>query len=258
MIAHRFVCFLMLNIFAGLGHAEEVKVAVASNFAVPMKAIVTAFERESGHRVTLSFGSSGKFYAQISNGAPFSVFFSADQSKPTALEARGLTIAGSRFTYAVGQLALWSTTLSYMKEGVGVLERAAFRKIALANPKLAPYGTAAEEVLINLGLKEKTQSKWVRGENIAQTYQFVSTGNADLGFVALSQMIERAPKDESSYWPVPNELHSPILQDVVLLQKGKNNKAALALLNFVRSETAINIIKSYGYKIPSYENRVNK
>ncbi len=249
MTALRLGCFVILNIAVSLAHAEHVNVAVASNFASPIKAIVDAFELSSEHKVSLSFGSSGKFYAQIRNGAPFSVFFSADQAKPIALEKRGLTVDESRFTYAVGQLVLWSPTPGYIEEGGSVLKRGRFRRLALANPKVAPYGVAASETLESLGLKEKTQPKWVRGENIAQTYQFTSTGNADLGFVALSQIIEREHQSRGEYWLVPSELHSPILQDVVLLQNGKNNKAAASLMHFVRSEVASEIIKSYGYTL---------
>ncbi len=250
MTARLFGCFVALSIMVRLVNADEVNVAVASNFAAPMKAIVAAFEQTTDHRVKLSFGSSGKFYAQIKNGAPFSVFFSADQAKPVALEAQGMTVAGSRFTYATGQLALWSAKTGYIEEGRDILAGGEYTRIALANSRLAPYGAAAVEVLDHLELKDNTQAKWVRGENIAQTYQFVRTGNADLGFVAFSQIVESGQKDKGGYWLIPSELHSPILQDVVLIKSGSNNRAAHALMNFVRDQTARGIIESYGYKIP--------
>ncbi len=257
MLPLKYLSLLLLATMASFAQSEAVNVAVASNFALPMKALVAEFERSSDHQVKLSFASSGKFYAQIVNGAPFSVFFSADQAKPAELEQYGFSVVGSRFTYAVGQLVLWSAKPSYMEEGKSVLVNGEYRRIALANPKLAPYGAAAAEVLENLGLTVKTQSKWVRGENIAQTYQLVSTGNADLGFVALSQISGSKFKNKGEYWLVPSELHSPIMQDAVLLKRGVHNKAALALIAFVRSKAGSKIIESYGYTIPPIKQKVD-
>ncbi|MGL6161847.1 molybdate ABC transporter substrate-binding protein [Microbulbifer sp.] len=230
--------------------AEELMVAVASNFTAAMKEIAAEFEKTSGHRVKLASGSSGKFYAQIKNGAPFQAFFSADTAKPAALETAGLAVPGSRFTYAVGSLALWSADPSLVDDRASVLREGHFRKLALANPKLAPYGKAAVEVLRNLDLEEATRSRWVQGENIAQTYQFVATGNADLGFVALSQIVRGGQLKEGSAWTVPGDLYSPIRQDAVLLQRGADSKGAVEFLHFLRGDKARAIIESYGYRFP--------
>lgn len=228
-------------------HAEQVTVAVASNFTGAMKEIAAAFERESGHEVRLAFGSSGKFYAQIQHGAPFQVFFSADAAKPEALEKAGQAVPGSRFTYAVGGLVLWSAD-SGRVQGPGTLKAGNFNKLALANPKLAPYGAAAVQVLDRLGLAQATRPHWVQGENIAQTYHFVASGNAQLGFVALSQVTRDGEIREGSGWIVPAKLHRPIRQDAVLLQRGANNEAAQSLLRFVRGDKAAQIIRSFGYR----------
>lgn len=238
---------LLIWCFSQSALAEEIKVAVASNFTAAMNDIVAEFEQHSGHKVLLSFGSSGKFYAQIKNGAPFQAFFSADQAKPAALEEDGLVVAHSRFTYAVGALALWSSKPGLVDDKAGILKRGNFNKLALANPRLAPYGLAAVEVLESLQLKNAIEPKWVQGENIAQTWQFVSTGNADIGFVALSQIMSEGKIVEGSAWVVPADLHSSIKQDAVLLRKGANSEAAVALLNFVRGEQARKIIEAYGY-----------
>lgn len=236
--------------FTGLSSAaEEVRVAVAANFTPAMKEIAAEFEKSTGNRVILSFGSSGKFYAQIKNGAPFQLFFSADTAKPEALEREGLTVPGSRFTYAIGSLVLWSANPDLLSDGISVLREGTYNRLALANSKLAPYGVAAEEVLQNLGLKKSTRAKWVRGENIAQTYQFVASGNAELGFVALSQIMHSGRIDTGSAWIVPSHLYSPIQQDAVLLS-GSNNAAAAEFLRFVRGDKASVIIRSYGYRIP--------
>ncbi|MCX2779721.1 molybdate ABC transporter substrate-binding protein [Microbulbifer thermotolerans] len=225
------------------------RVAVASNFTPAMKEIAAEFEKSTGHRVILSFGSSGKFYAQIKNGAPFQLFFSADTAKPEALEREGFTVPGSRFTYAIGGLVLWSASSDLLSDGISVLREGTYNRLALANSKLAPYGVAAEEVLHNLGLQKSTQAKWVRGENIAQTYQFVASGNAELGFVALSQVMHNGRIDTGATWIVPSHLYHPIRQDAVLLS-GSNSAAAAAFLRFVRGDKARAIIRSYGYRLP--------
>jgi molybdate transport system substrate-binding protein len=227
--------------------ADETLVAVASNFTAPMKEITTAFNQSSGHRVQLAFGSSGKFYAQIRNGAPFQAFFSADQAKPAGLEEAGFVVAGSRFTYAVGALALWSAKPDFVDGEALVLKHGGFNKLAMANPKLAPYGVAAVEVLQHLGLQPETRRKWVQGENIAQTYQFVASGNADLGFVSLSQVMRAGSIERGSAWIVPDALFSAIRQDAVLLPAGEHNQAARELLQFVRGDVAGAIMRSYGY-----------
>lgn len=236
--------FILLCALSTISSAGEVTVATASNFTAPMKALAAEFERTSGHKVKLAFGSSGKLYAQIINGAPFEVLFSADQAKPITLEEAGLTVPGSRFTYAIGTLALWSPKVGLSDEA---LKQLMSGKLALANPRLAPYGIAAIEVLANLELEEKTRANWVRGENIAQTFQFVDSGNADAGFVSLSQLMENGKITKGSAWIIPPELYRPIRQDAVLLSPAEDNPAARELLNFMRGATARKIIHSFGY-----------
>lgn len=246
---------LIRILFLSEAQAQTINVAVASNFTHPMKALVKAFEKQSGHKVRVSFGSSGKFYAQVKHGAPFQVFLSADQAKPIALEKEGWALAESRFTYATGRLALWSSQNNFIDETLTPLKNGSFNKLALANPKLAPYGTAAVQVLQNLNLASKTQAKWIKGENIAQTYQFVSTGNSDLGFVALSQVVSQKSSlnkpsiKQGSAWIIPSHLHQPISQDAILLKKGQHSLAAQELLAFIKSPQAKKIIHHYGYEI---------
>lgn len=229
--------------------AASTIVAVAANFTEPMNEIAGAFEKASGHSAKLSFGSSGKFVAQIENGAPFEVFLSADAEKPEKLEKSKQTVEGSRFTYAVGKLVLWSAKPGYVDEQGRILESGDFKHLALADPKLAPYGEAAVEVLKNKGLFEKLKPSLVFGENISQTHQFVSTGNAELGFLALSQVIRDGKIGEGSGWVVPETLHAPIRQDAVLLNKGAENPAAGALMQFLKSAEARTIIQKYGYSL---------
>ena len=232
--------------------AEETTVAVASNFTGAMRALVEVFERETGHEVVPVFGASGRFTAQVSNGAPFDVFFSADRDKPIALERNGLAVAGTRFTYALGGLVLWSLDGGLVDAGGQVLRDRGFSRLALANPRLAPYGLAATEALGNLGLLESLRSTFVQGENIAQTYQFVSSGNAELGFLALSQVTRDGEIVEGSGWIVPRSLYRPIRQDAVLLGHGAENQAARQLLDFVRSDRGRVIIESFGYGVGGY------
>lgn len=239
--------FLMLTI--NCSRAETVNVAVAANFTAPMQAIAAEFEKDSGHKIQLAFASSGKFFAQIKNGAPFQVFLSADAQKPERLEQDGLAVAGSRFTYALGALALWSPQPGLVDAEGKVLQQADFKHLALANPKLAPYGAAALQTLEKLQLLSALKPKFVLGENIAQTYQFVATGNAELGFVALSQIFKDGKLTEGSAWIVPDDFYRPIRQDAVLLASGAGNPAATALLDYLKSAKAVTIIKSYGYKL---------
>lgn len=234
---------------ATLARAEQVNVAVAANFTAPMNAIAAEFAKDTGHEARLAFGSSGKFYAQIRNGAPFQVFLSADDAKPAKLEEEGMTVAGSRFTYAVGTLVLWSAKPGFVDDQAEVLKRGAYNKLALANPKLAPYGAAAMEVLDGMGLKAAAEPKLVQGENIAQTYQFVLSGNAELGFIALSQVMKDGRITGGSAWVVPSNLHQPIRQDAVILSSGKGNAAAAALMKYLQGDKAKAIIRSYGYDI---------
>jgi len=242
------VCCLLL-IISSIAAAEEVSVAVAANFTAPMKRIAADFEKDTGHKAVLSFGASGKFYAQIKNGAPYQVFLSADDGKPARLAKDGLAVASSRFTYAVGTLVLWSAKPGFVDAKGDVLVKGRFNKLSIANPKLAPYGLAAIETMKKLGLLAALQPKFVQGENISQTYQFISTGNAELGFVALSQVMKNGKVTSGSSWIVPAKLHSPIRQDAVLLSTGKDNAAARALMAYLKTEKVRKLIRTYGYEI---------
>lgn len=229
--------------------AAEVAVAVAANFTAPAQQIAAEFARDTGHSAQLSFGATGKFYAQIRNGAPFEVLLAADDTTPAKLEGEGATVAGSRFTYAVGQLVLWSAKAGLVDERGEVLRGGSFQHLALANPRLAPYGAAALEVLGGLKLTEALQPRFVQAENIAQAYQYIASGNAELGFVALSQVMREGRITSGSAWIVPASLHEPIRQDAVLLLKGKGQPAAEAWLRYLKGDKARAIIKSYGYQL---------
>ena len=228
-------------------YAAEVSVAVAANFAAPMQKIAQAFEQETGHKAVLSFGSTGMLYAQIRNGAPYQILLSADAEAPNKLEKEGLGVPGSRFTYATGSLVLWSKQPGFVDDKGDVLRTAKFQRIAMANPKLAPYGAAAMETINKLGLQQHLQARIVQGDNIAQTYQFVATENAQLGFVALSQVLVDGKMKQGSAWMVPAELHAPIQQDAILLTKGSDSPAAAALMQFLRGERAKALIRAHGY-----------
>ena len=228
-------------------HAGEVSVAVAANFTAPMQKIAAQFEQDTGHKAQLSFGATGKFYAQIANGAPFGVLLAADDTTPAKLEKDGKAVAQTRFTYAIGTLVLWSAQPGYVDAQGQILQTGDFKHLALANPKLAPYGLAATQTMDKLGLTAKLQPRWVQGENIAQTYQFVATGNAQLGFVALSQVMVDGKIAQGSAWQVPAQLHDPIRQDAALLLPGKDSAAAAALLKYLRGDKARTIIQAYGY-----------
>ena len=228
--------------------ADEVSAAVAANFAAPMQKIVTEFEKDTGHKITAAFGATGKFYAQIKNGAPFEVLLAADGETPTRLIKENAAIAGSEFTYAIGKLVLWSAKPAVVDPAGVVLKNGSFDHLAIANPKLAPYGAAAVEVMKSLAVHDALQAKIVTGESIAQAYQFISSGNALLGFVALSQVLKDG-KTEGSAWVVPAKLYAPIRQDAVLLEKGKGKPAAEALLKYLKTDKARTIIKSFGYEL---------
>ncbi|PLC50764.1 molybdate ABC transporter substrate-binding protein [Pollutimonas subterranea] len=247
-MATRFLIVAVTLAFSASIQAAEVSVAVAANFTAPMKEISAQFEKDTGHKAALSFGATGKFYAQIKNGAPFQVLLAADAATPAKLENEGLGVAGTRFTYAIGKLALWSKQPGVVDAKGQVLHTEKFDRLALADPKLAPYGAAAIETLNKLGLIEALTPKIVTGENIAQTYQFVATENAQLGFVALSQVFADGKVTEGSAWIVPAEMHAPIRQDAVLLTGGNGNPAAKALMDFLRGEKAAGIIRSFGYE----------
>lgn len=240
---------LLVAAFAATAaHADDVSVAVAANLAAPMQAIAAGFERDTGHKARLSFGATGKFYAQIRNGAPFEVLLAADDETPARLEKEGFGVAGSRFTYAVGRLALWSAQPGLVDGRGEVLGKGEFRHLALANPKLAPYGAAAVEALTALGVLEAVRPKFVQAENIAQAHQFVATGNAELGFVALSQVFKDG-KPAAGAWVVPAGLHQPIRQDAIMLDKGRGKPAAAALLKYLGGEKARAAIRAYGYDL---------
>ena len=228
--------------------AAEVPVAVAANFSAPMKIIARDFERETGHKATLAFGATGQFYAQIRNGAPFAILLAADDATPIKLEKEGLGVIGSRFTYATGKLVLWSKKPSLVDAQADVLRNSPFDKIAIANPKLSPYGAAAMETLDAMGLRERIAPKTVEGSNIAQTFQFVASENAALGFVALSQVVENGTIKEGSAWIVPASMHAPIKQDAVLLSPGKDSPAAASLLKYLQGDKAKAVIRSFGYE----------
>jgi molybdate transport system substrate-binding protein len=241
---------LALLLFGQTSGAATVLVAVAANFSKPMTEIAEEFEKATGHSAKLSFGSSGKFVSQIENGGPFEVLLSADEKGPQKLAEDGLAVPDSQFTYALGKLVLWSATPGYVDDQGKILTTGGFKHLALADPKLAPYGAAAVEVLKKLGVFEKLQPLFVQGENIAQTYQFISTSNAELGFVALSQVIENGKIATGSGWIIPGSYYAPIRQGAVLLKKGVENPAALALLHYLKSAPALAIIEKYGYDLP--------
>jgi len=232
---------------SGAALAASTNVAVAANFTEAAKEIAAAFKTKTGDEAVLSFGASGQFYTQIKQDAPFEILLSADDARPKKLVEEGLGVADSRFTYAVGKLVLWSKSADLVK-GEETLAGASFAKLSIANPTAAPYGAAAIETLKALKLYDALQSKIVQGESISQAFQFVDTGNAELGFVALSQL---AKVTSGSRWLVPQSLYSPILQDAVLLKKGASNEAATAFLAFLKGPEARAIIEKYGYSVDS-------
>ncbi len=244
------VCLMSLLLMTPAANAGEVSVAVAANFAGPMQKIAAEFHKHTGHTVKLAFGSSGKFYAQIKEGAPFDVFLAADVKNPKTLEDEGLAVSGTRFVYALGKLVLWSAQPGYVDAKGAVLRKGGYNKLAYADPKLAPYGLAAKEVLEALGLWNTVQPRLVTGENIAQTFQFAATGNAELAFVALSQVMKDGSVTEGSYWLVPSHMYNPIEQSAVLLSGAKDKAAAQALLDYLKGDKAKAVIRSYGYGLP--------
>ncbi len=242
--------FFAVSVLANQALADELKIAVAANFLKTIETLGQNFEKQTGHSIKVSGGPTGKLYAQIENGAPFDIFFSADQKSTKKLEDDGKIKAGSRFIYAQGRLSLWMPNVSAGVEAVDVLKQADFKHLALANPKAAPYGTAAEQTLDKLGLLETLRPKFVMGENIGQTYQFVATGNAQLGFVAHSYTVDPKHVNKGSYWLVPQSYHSPLDQDVVILKKAENSQTAQAFVDYVRSAEGRSIIEASGYTVP--------
>jgi len=237
------------GLVCALAQAGTVQVAVAANFSAPMQKIAAAFEQDTGHKAVLSLGATGKFYAQIRHGAPFAVLLAADDETPARLIAEGLAVPGSAFTYAVGRLALWSSRPDLVDSRGEVLRTPPPGKLAVADPKLAPYGAAAMQAMARLEVLDKLRPQLVMGENIGQAFQFVKTGNAALGFVALSQIMENGRIASGSAWVVPVQLHEQIRQDAVLLKAGENNGAALALLQYLRGDTARQVIRAWGYQL---------
>lgn len=228
--------------------AGDATVAVAANFTAPAKEIAALYKANTGYTIDLSFGASGQFYAQISHGAPFDIFLSADDERTKQAVKEGFAVSGSEFTYAIGKLVLWSAIPGFIDKEGDVLKKGSFAHLALANPKAAPYGTAGMETMKAMGVYQNLQSKIVTGENISQTYQFVLTKNAELGFVALSQVIER---QSGSQWLVPEKYYTPIVQDAVLLKHGENNVIAKGFFAFLKSKQAAAVIRRYGYALKS-------
>lgn len=242
--------FLMVgSVLPALATSATLSVAVAANFTAPMQQLAPMFEAASGHQLQLSFGSSGKFYAQISHGAPFQVLLSADDEVPRRLVQDGQGVAGSQFTYATGQLVLWHAQAQAVDDGTAVLRAGAFQRLAIANPELAPYGRAAIETLTSLGLQRALAPRLVMGESITQAYQFAATGNADWGLVALSQVWRDGQFNSGAGWRVPDKLHQPIRQDAVLLKQGQGQPAATAFLAWLKTEPARAVIRRFGYQL---------
>lgn len=230
-----------------LAHSAEVQVAVAANFTGPMEKIAPAFEQATGHKAVVAYGTVGKFYAQITNGAPFEVLISSDDETPNRLVKDKIALAESQITYAIGSLVLYSTKEGLVDDKGAILKKGSFDRLAIANPKVAVYGAAAVQVMNGQGIYAALEPKIVLGENITQAYQFVATGNADLGFVALSQIYKDGAYAKGSYWLVPKDLYPPLKQDAILLKRGAQNEAAKALLAYLHSEPAKETIRSFGY-----------
>lgn len=243
--------WLCLSTLCTSALAAEVQVAVAANFTAPVQAIATAFEQATGDTVVAAFGATGQLYAQIKNGAPFDVFLAADDTTPARLDAEGGIAPGTRFTYAIGALALWSATPGYVDDRGDVLKTNDYAHLAIANPRTAPYGLAATQVLTRLGLSEQVAPRLVQGQSISQAYQFISTGNAQLGFVSRSQIYKDGKLISGSAWDVPAALHDPIRQDAVVLTHGKDNPAAARFTAFLKGAQAAAIIQAYGYALPA-------
>ena len=245
---YSFALLFFFQILLVTAPAEEVRVAVSTNFLATLKEIIIHFEKDTEHTAVVSSGSTGKLYAQIKNGAPFDVFFSADVIRPTLLEDKGLAVQGSRFTYAVGRLTLWSPDQSMIRgDGTTVLSDGRFEHLAIANPKTAPYGTAAKKTLQNLNLWSRMKDRIVQGENIGQTFQFVYSRNAQLGFVALSQVLDPKIKGAGSRWDVPTPLHDLLQQQAVLLSNAQHKQAAMTFLDYAKSQKVRKIIERFGY-----------
>jgi molybdate transport system substrate-binding protein len=251
-------CYVPALVAIGLGlltvvpaaRADQTLIAVAANFAEVIEELKPAFEKISGHKLQSTTGSTGKLYAQIKEGAPFQILLSADANTPERMEKEQLAVAGSRFTYAIGKLTLWSSDQGRIgSDGAAALKANDVRHIAIANPDLAPYGLAARETLQSLGLWDSLKPKIVMGQNIGQTHSMVATGNAQLGFIALSAVLSPRESPKGSRWDVPQSLYTPIRQDAVLLSAGARNEAAIAFMKFLKTPEARTVIERYGYGI---------
>ena len=241
---------ITLSFSVATAWAEDVPVAVAANFTKPMEKIAADFEKATGNKAVLSFGATGKFVEQIKNGAPFQILVSADQKSPIKLEKEALAVLGTRYTYAIGKLVLWSAKPQFVDDkGLILKTNRDFEHIAIADPKVAPYGKSAMQVMEKMGVLDTLKPKMVQGESIGQTKEFVASGNAELGFVALSQVIKETT---GSSWMIPQDLYSPLYQDVILLKTGDSSAAAKALLDYLRSDAALAVIKDYGYDLPDW------
>ncbi len=245
-----FLTTLLIALIGSNALAKELIIAVAANFTDATRDIVPLFEKATGYTVKTSFGSTGKLFSQIENGAPFEVFLAADSKRPAKAEEQNLAVPGTRFTYAKGKLALWSVKKDLFVDAESYLKALPMKHLALANPKTAPYGLAAQQVMEHLGVWQQAQSKLVKGDSIAQTFQFTATGNAEVGFVALSQVKAwTKTKGTESLWEVPENYYVPIAQQAVLLKKGEQNPAARAFLDFLKSPEAVKVITGYGYGV---------
>lgn len=236
--------------FAPRAHGEEVHVAVASNFVGPLRKLSVEFRKQSGHELVIASGATGRLFAQIKNGAPFDVLLAADEKTPRQLDVEGLAVPGTRFTFAVGQLVLFSARPNFLADAPAVLRAGTFARLAIANPKLAPYGAAATAALRALGLLEKLTPKLVQGENIAQALQFIDSGNAELGFVAYSQVLESGKSRAGSLWLVPAELYPPIRQDALILRRSATRPGPREFVRFLKSDAARRLIAQAGYALP--------
>ncbi|WP_300452357.1 molybdate ABC transporter substrate-binding protein [Accumulibacter sp.] len=241
---------LLTVVIATSAAADEVRLAVAANFNAPMHRIAAQFEKDSGHKLLISFGSTGKLYGQIANGAPFEALLAADSDTPARLEREGYGVLGTRFTYAIGKLVLWSANPALVDDRGDILKTRSIGHLAIANPKTAPYGAAAITAMSRLGVIGKLRPILVQGESIAQTHQFVASGAAELGFVALSQVQTEGGIGAGSAWLVPDNLYEAIRQDAILLTKGRDKPATTALLAYLRSSKAQLVIRAYGYELP--------
>jgi molybdate transport system substrate-binding protein len=234
---------------SGLVLADEVQVAVAANFTAPMQKIAVEFHKDTGHSARLIFGATGKFYAQIKNGAPFEVLLAADHETPARLIREGGAVEGTQITYAIGKLVVWSSKAALVDGNGAILKNAGIAHVAYCNPDLAPYGAAAVETMKSLGVFDALKPKLVMGENITQAYQFVASGNAEIGFVALSQVYKDGRISDGSAWIVPSGLYSPIRQDAVMLAKGQGHPAVAQFLEYLKSDKAKAVIRSFGYDL---------